>query len=256
MTTALLRPLGAEAAGTCLLVTIATGAAVAGADLGGVPLWTLAAAAFVAISLPVLLFVSVSGAHINPAVTLALWASGRFPRTRVLPYVAAQVAGAFVGSALVLLFLGNALHLGATVPAAGDWGRAMVGEFAFTFLLVLSVTLLVAFGAGPARLGLLAPGAVVAVATYVLGPITGCSLNPARTIAPAVLSGTYTDLWAYLIAVPAGALAAAALSRRLFPIIPKQTPDAPLPPGGRPLPASDPVGTGGAVRWRDAPLGP
>lgn len=212
------RALTAEVVGTAMLVAIATGPAVAAAKIGGVPQWELAAAAFVAISLPVVLFVSVSGAHINPAITLALWAMGRFPRERVLPYVGAQVLGAFAGSAIVLASVGSALHLGATVPAGGDWPRAMVDEFGFSFLLALSVALLVVVGPGRARLGLLAPGAVVSSATYVIVPWTGCSLNPARSLAPAVLSGTYTDLWAYLIAVCAGALGAAAIARWAFPV--------------------------------------
>src|SRR5579871_4162642 len=183
------RALTAEVVGTAMLVAIATGPAVAAAKIGGVSQWELAAAAFVAISLLVVLFVSVSGAHINPAITLALWAMGRFPRERVLPYVGAQVLGAFAGSAIVLASVGSALHLGATVPAGGDWPRAMVDEFGFSFLLALSVALLVVVGPGRARLGLLAPGAVVAAATYVIGPWTGCSLNPARSLAPAALSG-------------------------------------------------------------------
>ena len=193
------RVLAAEATGTGMLVALATGAVVAGANAGGAPLWMLAVAAFVAISLPVVLFISTSGAHINPAVTLALWAAGRFPGSRVLPYMAAQTLGALAGSAAVLWALGGALHLGATVPTDGDWAVAMAGEFGFAVLLVLSVLLLARFGPGPAKLGLLAPGAVVGLAAYVIGPLSGCSLNPARSIAPALLSGTFTDLWVYLL---------------------------------------------------------
>ncbi len=203
-----------------MLVALATGAVVAGANAGGAPLWMLAVAAFVAISLPVVLFISTSGAHINPAVTLALWAAGRFPGSRVLPYMAAQTLGALAGSAAVLWALGGALHLGATVPTDGDWAVAMAGEFGFAVLLVLSVLLLARFGPGPAKLGLLAPGAVVGLAAYVIGPSSGCSLNPARSIAPALLSGTFTDLWVYLLAVPAGALLAATVARRFFPAPP------------------------------------
>ncbi len=217
MRAGILPALAAESIGTALLVGIATGAAVAGANAGGVAQWVLAVAAFIAVSLPVLLFAFVSGSHINPAVTLALWAAGRFPRRDVAPYAAAQLLGAFTGSLGVLITLGSSIHLAATVPAGGDWSRAMGAEFAFTFLLAFSVCGLVHFGPGPRRIGLLLPGTVVGVATYVIGPWTGCSLNPARTLAPAVLSGTYTDIWVYLLAVPLGALAAASVARWLLP---------------------------------------
>ena len=210
------RVLAAEATGTGMLVALATGAVVAGANAGGAPLWMLAVAAFVAISLPVVLFISTSGAHINPAVTLALWAAGRFPGSRVLPYMAAQTLGALAGSAAVLWALGGALHLGATVPTDGDWAVAMAGEFGFAVLLVLSVLLLARFEPGRearsprSERGRRSRGDVI-------GPSSGCSLNPARSIAPALLSGTFTDLWVDLLAVPAGALLAATVARRFFP---------------------------------------
>ncbi|MCI4321162.1 MAG: aquaporin, partial [Thermoplasmata archaeon] len=95
----------------------------------------------------------------------------------------------------------------------GDVPRALLLEFAFTFLLLASVLALVRFGAGRVRWRLTWPGLAVAASTYLIGPWTGSSLNPARTLAPAVLSGVYTDLWVYFVAPPVAALVAVGFVR-------------------------------------------
>jgi aquaporin Z len=200
-----------EVAGTALLVGIGTGTIVAAARVGGIPLWLMAAVWTAAVLLPILLFIETSGAHLNPAVTLSLAASGRIAWREVPPYVASQVVGAFLASAVVWGSFGRGTDLGATVPASGDLLRAVVGEMAFTGLLVAAVFVLADRGEGRGRWRLMLPPAVVGASTYLIGPFTGSSLNPARTIAPAVLSGTFTDLWAYLLVVPAAALVVAAL---------------------------------------------
>jgi glycerol uptake facilitator-like aquaporin len=203
----------AEVAGTALLVGIGTGAIVAAGRVGGTPQWVLALAWFLAVLVPIALVIRVSGAHLNPAVTLALAASGRIAWREVPGYWASQFAGAFLGSAVVLLALGSGERLGATVPAHGDVPLAFAAEAAFTAVLVVAVFVLADRGEGPGRWRLLLPPAAVGVSTYVIGPWTGSSLNPARTLAPAVLSGTYTDLWVYLVAVPLAALVVAAAWR-------------------------------------------
>jgi glycerol uptake facilitator-like aquaporin len=200
-----------EAAGTALLVGIGTGAIVGAYRVGGIPQWAMAGAWFFAVLIPIVLFLRLSGAHLNPVVTLALAASGRIAWREVPPYVLGQVGGAFVASTFVLGTLGNFAELGATVPAQGDVLRAFPGELAFTATLVAAVFVLSDFGVGRGRWRILLPPAAVGLSTYVIGPWTGSSLNPARTLAPAILSATYTDLWVYLTAVPLGALLAAAL---------------------------------------------
>ncbi|MGI0129431.1 MAG: MIP/aquaporin family protein [Thermoplasmata archaeon] len=202
-----------EAAGTALLVGIGTGSIVLSARFGGVPQWVLALAWFLAVLVPMVLFLSSSGAHLNPVVTLSLAMSGRISWREVPAYLIGQFAGAFVGSALVLGILGGSAHLGATVPAHGDVVRALPSELARTAALDLAVFALADRGAGRGRWRILLPPTVVGVATYLIGPWTGSSLNPARTLAPAVLSGTYVDLWVYLTAVPVGGLLIAALWR-------------------------------------------
>lgn len=202
-----------EAAGVALLVGVGTGTIVGADRLGGVAQWTLAAAWFLAVLIPIVLFIRLSGAHLNPAITLALAASGRIAWREVPPYVLSQVAGAFLGSAIVLGTLGNSAHLGATVPAGGNVVRAFPAELVFTAVLVAAVFVLADRGEGRGRWRVALPPAAVGLSTYIIGPWTGSSLNPARTLAPAVLSGTYNDLWVYLTAVPLGALVVALLWR-------------------------------------------
>jgi glycerol uptake facilitator-like aquaporin len=123
------------------------------------------------------------------------------------------LAGAFIGSGAVWGLLGGGAHLGSTTPTHVDLAVAFVGEFVFTALLVIAVFALSDLGEGRRRWRLTLPPLAVALSTLVIGPWTGSSLNPARTLAPAILSGTYTDLWLYLIAVPLGSLAVAAVWR-------------------------------------------
>jgi aquaporin Z len=144
---------------------------------------------------------------------LALAASGRIAWREVPPYILGQVAGAFLGSVLVLAILGDTAHLGATVPAQGNVLRAFPAELVFTAMLIAAVFVLADLGEGNGRWRILLPPSVVGLSTYLIGPLTGSSLNPARTLAPAILSNTYTDLWVYLAAVPLGALLIAAIWR-------------------------------------------
>jgi aquaporin NIP len=211
LTTGTLSRVAAEAAGTSLLVGLGTGSVVWAVRAGGIPQWELGVAWFLAVLIPILLFIGVSGAHLNPAVTLALAASRRIAWREVPPYVVGQLAGAFLGSAVVLETLGDSARLGATVPHHIGVAATFVLEFAFTALLVASVFVLADQGEGGYRWRLLLPPGVVGVSTFLIGPFTGSSLNPARTIAPAVLSSTYTDLWVYLVAVPLAAVVVALL---------------------------------------------
>jgi len=201
-----------EAAGTALLVGLGTGTIVVAAHLGGIPQGAMAVAWFGAVLLPILAFVRTTGAHLNPVVTLALAVSGRIAWREAPAYLAGQFVGALASSGLLLAVGGGVGRLGATVPT-GSLLRAFLGETAFTALLVAAVFALADFGEGPKRWRLLLPPAAVGLSTFVIGPWSGSSLNPARTLAPAVLSGTYADLWLYLIAVPLGGLAVALLWR-------------------------------------------
>ena len=211
MTGELPRRLAAEFAGTALLVGVGTGAIVAGARWGGAPSWEIAVAWFVAVAVPVFLFAGISGAHLNPAVTLALGACRRSPAREAVPYLLAQTSGAFVASATVAQFLGRSAHLGATVPNGVSLELVFGEEALFTFLLVAAVFVIAERGFGRGRWRLVLPAVVVGISTYLIGPSTGSSLNPARSLAPGDHSGTLTGFGAYVLAAIAAALLAALL---------------------------------------------
>jgi aquaporin Z len=163
---------------------------------------------------------SVSGAHINPAVTVAFWASGRFPGARVGPYVAAQCAGALVASGLVAFLFPESATLGQTVPA-GTALQSLVLEGVLTFLLMF-VILGVAVGAK--EVGMLAGvaiGGTVAFEALMGGLLSGASMNPARSIGPALVgaaTGTpdLSSLWIYLVGPTLGALLAVPAYRAVY----------------------------------------
>jgi aquaporin NIP len=146
-----------------------------------------------------------SGAHINPAVTVAFTLTRHFPLRDALAYVIAQLAGATAG-AFVLLAAWSAkpAHLGATVPSVGA-GTALLYEgllSAFLMFVIIAVaTDTRAVGAAAA----IAIGGTVALDALFGGPITGASMNPARSLGPALASGTWTDFWVYLVGPVAGA---------------------------------------------------
>jgi aquaporin Z len=155
-----------------------------------------------------------SGAHVNPAVTVGFWAIGRFPGRRVLPYVGAQLAGAALGSALVKLVATEGSNLGATLPAHGA-AQALGIETFLTFWLMLVILRVTAGSKEVGILAGLAISATVALEALVAGPLTGASMNPARSLAPALLSGNWTSWWLYVVGPVAGVLLAVLADRLL-----------------------------------------
>jgi aquaporin Z len=156
-----------------------------------------------------------SGGHLNPAVTLAFWLQGKLTSRSAILYAAAQIAGALTGAVLVLAIWGGwatNVHLGATVPHDGGPLAALAAETAMTFLLV---SLILNFADRPHLMVFTgaAVGTLVAFFVFVEAPVSGASLNPARTLGPAVVGGTFTNLWVYLVGPPLGALSAALLYR-------------------------------------------
>ena len=145
-----------------------------------------------------------SGAHLNPAVTLGLTLAGRFPKSEALPYIGAQVAGAFVASALLLLLFPDDATLGATLPRGGVW-QSFALEVGLTWFLMLAVLCITR---GAAHKGItvgLVAGAIIGLEAMFAGPISGASMNPARSLAPAVVSGCVGAVWIYLTAPILGA---------------------------------------------------
>jgi MIP family channel proteins len=216
----------AEAAGTFVLVLAITSAAVAAAlarPVAGAPYGSLAVPAAGGLALAVLAasFGHISGAHLNPAVTLGLAANGRFPWAYVPAYVAAQFAGAVAAAAVTWALYGNqartAASLGATYPAAGVSAlRVFAAEGVVTFVLVLVIVSVATDSRVPRGAAALAIGAALAAAIVISGPVSGAGVNPARAIAPMILVGRFTDWWAYLAApVLAGTLAVTLYDRFL-----------------------------------------
>jgi aquaporin Z len=198
----------AEMLGTFFLVFAGTGAIVINDVSGG-------AVSHVGVSLTFGLIVlamiyslgDVSGAHLNPAVTIGFFAARRFPGQSVAPYVLCQCVGA-VGASLVLrLLFRDHNTLGATLPAGSNL-QSFVLECILTFLLMF-VVLSVSTGAKEKGITAgIAVGAIIGLEALFAGPICGASMNPARSLAPAIVGGRMESLWVYLIAPTAGAVSA------------------------------------------------
>ncbi len=148
-----------------------------------------------------------SGAHLNPAVTFAFFINGNFPGKEVLFYIMSQLGGALVASLVLKLLFPDSVTLGASLPA-GTAMQSFILEFILTFLLMLVI---VNVATGSKEQGLfagMAIGSVVLLEAMFAGPVSGASMNPARSLAPALVSGNLNQVWIYLTAPPLGAVAA------------------------------------------------
>ncbi|MFM8273933.1 MAG: MIP/aquaporin family protein [Gemmata sp.] len=202
------RRLFAELFGTFVLVFAGTGAIVFDAVSPGKIGHVGVALTFGLVVLAMAYAVGgVSGAHLNPAVTLGLWLARRVPGRDVVPFAVAQLAGAFAASALLFALYPNHETLGATLPHGPPW-RAFVLEVWLTAVLVFVILAVTAADPPVRALGGLVVGAVIALEALFAGPISGASMNPARSVAPAVVSGSVQHLWVYVAAPLLGALVA------------------------------------------------
>ena len=158
----------------------------------------------------------ISGGHINPAVTVAFWRLGKVPTRDAVIYIVMQFLGAFAGAFAAGVAWGpltSGVQYAATVPGPGySWAGALVAETAITFLLVFTIFVCVNKPRVAPRTGVIA-GTLVALLVMIEAPVTGTSLNPARTLGPAVLAPNYTALWIYFAGPIAGALIAVAAYR-------------------------------------------
>jgi aquaporin Z len=240
------RRLFSELLGTFFLVLVAAGGGVVNARFGGhvIP----AAAQVVAPALMVMAIIlfmgTVSGAHLNPAVSLAFALRGDFPWRRVPMYVVAQLAGAVLAPLLLRALLGRYGHAGLTLPGAGISDPvAMVWELVLTTGLV-SVILGTASGAQQVgSLAALGVGSFIALAGLIGAPVSGASMNPARSLGPALVTGDWTAWWVYLVGPAAGAAVAVGIAWVL------------RGPGGGKFGRQAAQGTLG-LRWRPGPVAP
>ena len=158
----------------------------------------------------------VSGSHLNPAVTLGFWFSRRFPGRAVIPYLLSQVLGAFLASGLMRAMFVTHATLGATKPA-GPALQSFVLEAVLTAMLMFVI---LAVSSGAKEKGLMAGiavGGVIGLEALFAGPICGASMNPVRSLAPAVVSGDLAGLWIYLAAPLLGSAVEVACCRMVHP---------------------------------------
>jgi MIP family channel proteins len=205
------RRLFTEAVGTFLLVAVDCGGAmIASMSHGEVTSVARSLATGMVVMAMIATMGDVSGAHFNPAVTCAFAIRRAFPWSKVPPYVLAQLAGAFAAAGFLRAVFGDVARLGTTLPGFGA-GRAFAMEVLLTTALVL-----VSLGTAT-RHRVLGPNAAIAVGGTIATcslfsrPISGASMNPARSLAPAAVSGTTQDLWIYLVAPLVGACVGCAI---------------------------------------------
>jgi glycerol uptake facilitator protein len=218
------RRLAAEVVGTAILVLFGAGSVVAALRMGGgeleYPGLGMVAIAFgLTLAIAIYAFGTTSGAHINPAVTVSLAATGRFPWGEVPTYVGAQLLGASVGAALIVAaFGGEAVDFGTGGTTLADditYTQGIVTEALATFLLLTAIMALAVDRRAPAGWAGFMIGLAVAAAILMSGPLTGGSLNPARTFGPMLITGigggdaSWGDLPAYIIGPLLGGLVAA-----------------------------------------------
>ena len=146
----------------------------------------------------------VSGAHFNPAVTFAFALTRHFPWSRLLGYWTAQVAGALAAAAVLRGSLGDVAGVGATVPAGSD-GQALLWELILTFFLMFVIMAVATDTRAVGEAAAIAIGGAVGLDAMFGGPVTGASMNPARSLGPAIVAGETGSLWVYIVAPLAGA---------------------------------------------------
>jgi MIP family channel proteins len=163
----------------------------------------------------------VSGAHVNPAVTLGMASAGQFPWQYTPIYIGAQLVGAVLGALATWLTFGGPARgeakLAATYPAQGVGDlQAFVVEILITFILVFVVMAVATDDRAPAAIAPIAVGFALAVGVFIAGPVTGGSVNPARSLGPMIVAGDLTSVWLYILGPIIGAVLAALLYQRFL----------------------------------------
>ena len=225
----LVRTLVAEVVGTFALVFAGCGAIMVDAKTGALGHVGVAISFGLVIMVMIYAVGHISGAHFNPAVTLAFAVSRHFPASRVAAYWAAQLFGAAAAALVLRGSLGNVAHLGATRPSGSD-GQAFLWEAVLSFLLMFVITAVATDTRAVGEAAAIAVGATVGLDAMFGGPITGASMNPARSLGPAIAAADFTSIWVYLTAPFLGA----ALAAVTYELLRDE-------PGARPVPAPAPA---------------
>ncbi len=210
-----MRKLLAEFLGTYALVFAGTGAIVIDQQFSGAITHVGIAITFGLIVMSMIYaFGDISGAHLNPAVSIAFTIAGRFPLKEMVPYILTQLAGACLASLTLRFMFPGSQMLGATMPSGTEM-QSFVMELILTFFLMLVIINVASGSKEQGMFAGLAIGAVVALEAMFAGPVCGASMNPARSLGPAIISGHLEHIWIYLAAPVAGAIAAVPVFRML-----------------------------------------
>lgn len=200
MKRAYLKRLIAEFTGTALLVLVGTGSIVLNQETNiGLGTFGIAVSFGAIVCLMILLFGRISGAHINPAVTISLAFANEFPKREALPYLSAQLCGGIVASYLIHILYPVNEFLGGTYPSGSPWLSFLL-EILLTFALVLAVFLSAIKWKLKGSVVALIIGIIVFLEAWLAGPVCGASMNPVRSFAPALVSGHLQHQWIYLVA--------------------------------------------------------
>ena len=233
----------AEAIGTFFLVLIGPGSAMVDAASGGAIGHVGVSVAFGLVVMGMVFAIGhLSGAHINPAVTIAFWSAGRFPAREVAPYVLAQCGGAAAAAFVLRWVLPEQVAAAATLPAV-PVAQALAVEWLLSFVLMFVVMAVATDERVASGFGGIAVGATVGFDAMMGGPLTGASMNPARSLGPALASGTWEAHWIYWVAPIAAMMVAVRLYDVLRPAgAPGTTPRGVSTGLGGPIDAADPSG--------------
>lgn len=196
-----------EFIGTFSMLFFGTGAMIVENIQPTIGVFGIAAAWGIVVMAMIYAFGETSGAHINPAVTIGFALTGKFNKKLVLPYIISQILGAITASFTLKLLFPNQLLYGNTLPL-NSWLQSFVLELIMTFILMLVILKVATGSKETGTMAAVAIGGVVLIEALVFGPITGASMNPARSIAPALASGNFTGLWLYIVAPILGAVLA------------------------------------------------
>jgi MIP family channel proteins len=199
------RILSAEAIGTFALVFAGAGAVMVDAKTGALGQVGIAITFGLVIAAMIYAVGHVSGAHFNPAVTFAFAITRHFPWPRVGAYWAAQLAGALAAAGLLRALLGNVGNVGATLPSGSDW-QSFAWEIVLTFFLMFVIMAVATDTRAVGEAAAIAVGGTVGLDAMFGGPISGASMNPARSLGPGIVAGELSSVWIYLAAPLVGAV--------------------------------------------------